>query len=110
MLISFDEKEFLTDLDNLVAMQNRYNKPLVVVPTKKDVESATTRYSEDVNSGHLTFIDYSYFDSKMWITDNDYDHIDFFRLDQVVIKKALGVPVGRATVKRVRSKKVKEEN
>lgn len=110
MIITFDEKEFFTDLDNLTALQDRYNKPLVVVPTKKDVDAATKRYSGDENTSHITFIDFSYFDSKKWIADDEYDHIDIFRLDQVLIKKAYGVPIGRATIKRVRAKKVKEEN
>lgn len=103
MLVCFDEKSFLEDLDTLVSGQKRFKNPLVVVPTEKDKDAATRRYAD---SGiDVTFIDYAYFDSKKWITDDDYDHIDIFRLDQVVIKKAHGIPVGRATVKRVLNKK-----
>ena len=109
MVIIFDEKEFTTDLDTLVAKQDRYDKPLIVMPSKKDVILAKKRYSDDKNFEHITFIDYPYFDSKKWLADDDYDHIDIFRLDQVIIKKAYGVPVGKATVKRVRAKKVKED-
>lgn len=101
MLICFDEKGFLEDLDTLVSGQKRFKKPLVVVPTDKDRDAAAKRYAD---SG-VTFIDYHYFDSKKWLTDDDYDHIDIFRIDQVVIKKAHGIPVGRATVKRVLNKK-----
>ena len=103
MLVCFDEKGFIEDLDTLVRGQKRFKNPLVVLPTDKDVEAAARKYA-DIGF-KITFIDYPYFDSRQWITDADYDHIDIFRLDQVVIKKALGIPVGRATVKRVLKKK-----
>lgn len=109
MVIIFDEKDFNVDLDTLVARQDRYDKPLIVLPTKKDVQLAKKRYLDDKNFSHITFIDYPYFDSKKWLADDDYDHIDIFRLDQVIIRKAYGVPVGKATVKRVRAKKKEDK-
>lgn len=107
MVVIFDDLDFTTDLDTLVSKQDRYNKPLVVLPDAKDVTQARIRYSDKLN--HITFIDSKYFDSRKWLADDDYDHIDIFRLDQIVLRKAYGVPVGKVTVKRVRPKKTKEE-
>ena len=105
MVVIFDDLDFTSDLDTLVSKQDRFNKPLIVLPEKKDVQLAKQRYEEDMNITHITFIDYRYFDSKKWLADDEYDHIDIFRLDQVILRKAHGVPVGKVTVKRVWPKK-----
>lgn len=109
MIFVFDDKDFATDLETLVSRQNKYDKPLIVLPTKKDVEFAKKKFLTGDKESKITFIDYPYFDSKKWLTDDDYDHIDIFRLDQVILRKACGISVGRATIKRVIAKKHKKE-
>lgn len=106
MKIIFDDSiDFLTDLENLTAQLDRWNKPLVVVPTMKDVRNAEAKFE----GSHITFISYDYWLSKKWIVDDNYDHIDFYRIDQFFINKCYGTRVGVGTMKRIMSKK-KEEN
>ena len=109
MLVTFDESTFRKDLDSMVAHQDRYNKPLVVLPTEKDVKYARTTYGQDTEECHVTFISFDYFYSKKGVADDTYDHIDFFRLDKVVLNRSFETPVGRATVVRTKKKAKKEE-
>lgn len=110
MIFYFDDsKNFNEDLERLISTLKRYDNPIVVVPTEKDANVCKRNYIEDPNARNITFISYDYWLSKKWIADGDYDHIDFFRVDQFLMSRCYGVKVGRATVKRVREKK-KEEN
>lgn len=107
MKVFFDDsKDFKTDLEKLIEPLNRFNAPLVVLPTDKDVRMASETYE------NVTFITYDYWLSKKWIVDGDYDHIDFFRIDQFFMSRCYGVQVGVGTMRRMVSKKnneVKEE-
>ena len=106
MKIFFDDNnDFYKDLDNLVAKQDRYDYPIIVVPTDKDAIQCGMKYSENDNTKHIRFISYDYWLSKKWIVDGDYDHIDFFRADQFFMKKCYDVPAGVATFRRIMKKK-----
>ena len=111
MKIYFDSgKSFNEDLDNLVGRLDRYNKPLVVVPTEKDVQACKKNYTEDPNTCHITFISYDYWLSKKWIADDEYDHIDFFRMDQFFMTRSFGVQVGVGTMRRIMNNKEVKNN
>ena len=111
MKIYFDSgKSFNEDLDNLVSRLYRYDKPLVVVPTERDVQTCKINYIEDPNTCHITFISYDYWLSKKWIADDEYDHIDFFRMDQFFMTRSYGVQVGVGTMKRMMNKKEVKNN
>ena len=106
MRIYFDDyNDFDKDLSNLIAGLDRFNNPIVVVPTELDVTKAKKEY-ENVN---VTIISYDYWLSKKWILDGEYDHIDFFRIDQFFINKSYGVKCGVGTMRRIKAKKDKEE-
>lgn len=106
MIFYFDDsKNFNEDLDKMVSTLAKCSNPLVVLPTDKDVKTACDSYKD----GNVTFITYDYWLSKKWIADGDYDHIDFFRVDQFLMNRCYGVKVGRATVRRVRDKKKEEK-
>ena len=106
MKVYFDDtNDFNKDLDNLVCRLDRYDKPLIVFPTEKDVQACKRNYIEDPNTCHITFISYDYWLSKKWIADDEYDHIDFFRMDQFFMSRSYGVPVGVGTMRRVKGKK-----
>lgn len=92
-----DTNDFLKDLEHLIAPLDRWNKPLVVVPTIKDVKNAEAEFKDS----HVTFISYDYFLSKKWIADDDYDHIDFARIDQFFITRSYGIKVGVGTMRRI---------
>lgn len=96
----FDDGTFTEDLDKLVASSGRWNKPLIVLPLERDVKNVHSKYDEK-----FTFISYDYFFSKKWIADDEYDHIDFFRVDQFLINKSYGVNCGALTIKRTIKKK-----
>lgn len=109
MLVYFDDaNDFNNDLNCLLANLETFNKPLVVLPTEKDVRIATKNHSEDGMS-HVTFISYDYWLSKKWLADGEYDHIDYFRVDQFLMSRAYGITVGAATVRRTRKKKDEKE-
>lgn len=103
----FDDGTFTEDLDKLVASSGRWNKPLIVLPLEKDVRKAKINYISDPNTCRITFISYDYFFSKKWIADDEYDHIDFFRVDQFLINKSYGVNCGAITIKRTIKKEEK---
>lgn len=109
MLVTFDESTFRKDLDSMVAHQDRFDKPLVVLPTEKDVKFARNLYGVDPEECHVTFISFDYFYSKKWVADDTYDHIDFFRLDKVLLNRSFETPVGRATVVRTKKKKAEKK-
>lgn len=109
MLVYFDDnKEFFNDLYKLIEPLDKYAHPLVVVPTEKDVKGAIERCKDGIYK-HVVFISYDYWLSKKWIADADYDHIDFFRVDQFLMSRAFGIKVGAATIKRTMARKEKEE-
>lgn len=109
MKVFFDDgKDFFSDLWKLIETLDKFKNPLVVVPTEKDAKSATEKCKDGVYK-FVTFISYDYWLSKKWIADMDYDHVDFFRMDQFFITKSFGVPVGVGTMRRMMSRKVKEE-
>ena len=109
MKVFFDDsKEFYTDLFKLIEPLDKIKAPLVVLPTEKDVNGAYERCKDGIYK-HVTFISYDYWLSKKWIADADYDHIDFFRIDQFFIFRCYGVRVGVGTMRRMVSKKAKEE-
>lgn len=110
MRIFFDDGKFVEDLEKVIAPLDKYNAPLVVVATEKDAERAKNAFGDDE---HITFISFDYWYSKKWLADNDYDHIDFFRLDKALAFKSFGIKVGCATIKRMIAKvenNVKEED
>jgi len=100
MRVFFDDDKFSNDLDKVVAPLDKWNKPLVVLPTEKDVKTAKINYISDPNTCHVTFISFDYWLSKKWIADDDYDHIDFFRVDQAIITRCYGIRTGCMTVRR----------
>ena len=104
MLVYFDESnDFNKDLEKLLANLDKYSKPLVVLPTDRDVKVAKNKYADKMD--HVTFISYDYWLSKRWLVDANYDHIDYFRVDQFLMSRAFNTPVGAATVKRTRKKR-----
>ena len=108
MKIFFDDnKEFFNDLWRLVERLDKYTAPLVVVPTEKDARIAREKCTDGIYKD-VAFISYDYWLSRKWIADANYDHIDFFRMDQFFMSRSYGVPVGIGTMRRI-SKKVKEE-
>lgn len=108
MRLFFDEgKDFNKDLDDVVKRLDRWEKPLVVVPTDKDADRAFEVYSGG-EFAKVKFISYDYWLSKKWIADADYDHIDFFRVDQFLMARSYGVKAGCATVRRTVAKKEEE--
>ena len=109
MLVYFDDgKDFNKELKDLISGLGKYVAPLVVLPTEKDVRTATKEY-EGGDYDHVTFISYDYWYSKKWLADGDYDHIDFFRADQFFINRSFGVKTGVVTIRRTMKKKEKEE-
>ena len=108
MKVFFDDDSFVKDLDKLVTSVDRWDKPLIVLPTQKDVNKAKVDYISDPNTCRITFITYDYFLSKKWIADGDFDHIDFCRVDQFLMTRSYGVKCGAMTVKRT-IKKVEEK-
>lgn len=109
MLIYFDDgKEFFNDLWKLIEPLDKFKAPLVVLPTDKDVKVAKEKCKDGVYKD-VAFISYDYWLSKKWIADNDYDHIDFFRVDQFLMNRCFGVKAGVATIRRTIGKKEKEE-
>ena len=109
MLVYFDDgKDFNKELNDLVTGLNNCVTPLIVLPTEKDVRTATKEY-QGGNYDYVTFISFDYWLSKKWIADADYDHIDFFRVDQFLMARSFGVKTGVMTVKRTMKKKEKEE-
>ena len=110
MKVYFDSaNDFMKDLDSLVAKLDRFNNPIVVVPTEKDVNACVKAYANDEATKHIIFISYDYWLSKKWIADGNYDHIDFFRMDQFFINRSYGVQVGVGTMRRMMSKKKEEK-
>lgn len=101
----FDDGTFSDDLDKLVASVDRWDKPIIVLPTKKGVKKAKINYISDPNTCRITFISYDYFLSKKWIADDEYDHIDFFRVDQFLMARSYGTRCGAITIKRTIKKK-----
>ena len=110
MLFTFDNDTFNHDLDNLVARLDKFNKPLVVLPTERDVKITKENY-KTAPVEHVTFISFDYFMSKKWLADDEYDNIDFFRIDKVLMNKSYGVHVGKATMTRtIKKKEEKDES
>ncbi len=107
MRLFFDDgNDFNDDLHAIVSRLDRWEKPLVVLPTDKDAVTATKNYATTELS-FVTFISYEYWLSKKWIADDSYDHIDFVRVDQFLMSRSYGIKVGCATVRRTMSKKEK---
>jgi hypothetical protein len=105
MRLFFDDgKDFNKDLDAVVQRLDRWNNPLVVVPTDKDAGRANELYS----GTNVRFISYDYWLSKRWLVDDNFDHIDFFRVDQFLMSRSYGVKAGCATVRRTVAKKEEE--
>ena len=91
MIFYFDDsKNFNEDLERLISTLKRYDNPIVVVPTEKDVMRCEDTYRSKENTFHITFISYDYWLSKKWIVDGEYDHIDFFRVDQFLMSRCYG--------------------
>lgn len=106
MIVAFNDSTFYEDMDRLVAGCDKYDKPLVVLPVERDVAKANDRY---MDMPHITFISFDYFLSRRWIVDDNYDHIDFFRLDKVLKNKTYGTPIGIVTFERTIRKREEEE-
>ena len=105
MKVYFDDtNDFNKDLENLLKTAKRFDRPIVVVPTEKDVKTIKQNMLNDPSVCHVTFISYDYWLSKKWIADGDYDHIDFFRIDQFFINRSFGVKVGVGTIRRIYKK------
>ena len=111
MKVFFDDGNYNDDLDKLVAALDRYNKPMVVLPTEGEVKRARVDYGVETGETHVTFISFEYWLSKKWIADDDYDHIDFFKVDKALSMRCYGVKAGCMTVDRTMKKRqVVEEN
>lgn len=108
MRVFFDEGTYSDDLDKLVASLDRYDKPMVVMPTEGDAKRAKINYISDPNTCRITFISFEYWISKKWIADDDYDHIDFFKIDKALSMRCFGTKAGCLTVDRTLKKKFEE--
>lgn len=110
MKVFFDDKgDFMEDLDALVQKQTKFKTPIIVVPEDNDVATAKRRYEACSDYSHVTFISYNYWLSKQWVVDGDYDHIDFFRIDQFFINRSFGTKVGIGTMRRVIANKKEDK-
>lgn len=101
MKVFFDDhNSYNEDLDMLVAGTDKYNHPIVVLPSEKDIRYCENNFGKDSNFSHVTFITYDYWLSKKWLADGEYDHIDFFRIDSFLTFRSFGVRTGMMTVRK----------
>lgn len=100
MKVYFDDSNFMEDLAKVMQGCDRWDKPLIVLPTERDVRTARKEFPDF----HGAFISFDYWYSKKWIADDDYEHIDFFRVDNVLKIKSYGVRTGCMTVLRTMKK------
>lgn len=102
MIFCFEDgADFNKGLDALVSTQEKWAKPIVVLPKEEDVAAAIIKYE----NSKIRFMSYDFWLTKQWLLDDNYDHIDFYRADMFFIGKSFGVTVGKATVKRIFKKK-----
>ena len=110
MKVFFDSQEnFMKDLEAILIPLDKFDNPLVVLPTERDTRICTREFGKDDKYKHITFISYEYWLSKKWVADGEYDNIDFFKIDKFLRMRSYGTRVGCATVDRTMSKKPKEE-
>lgn len=101
MVFYFDDKgDFIEDLKVLVSKTTHFSNPVIVVPNERDVITA----KKELVDANVTFISYDYWLSKKWLLDGNYDHFDFFRVDQFFMSRCYNIKVGKATVKRIKRK------
>ena len=109
MKVFFDDGNYNDDLNKLVAALDRFDKPMVVMPSEGDVKRARREYGVEEGETHVTFISFDYWISKKWVADDDYDHIDFFKVDKALTLRSYGVKTGCLTVDRTMKKRVTTE-
>lgn len=109
MKVFFDDGNYVEDLDKMVASLDRFDKPMVVMPTESEAKRAKNNYSSYSDTCRITFISFDYWISKKWIADDDYDHIDFFKIDKALSMRCYGIKAGCLTVDRTLKKRVEKE-